>query len=48
VGSPAAVLDGLLASVGIALQYLALARAHAEAGLWPVNGGAGHGGSASS
>jgi len=39
VGSPAAVLDGLLASVGIALQYLALARAHAEAGLWPVTAG---------
>ncbi|MGE2726617.1 GRP family sugar transporter [Mycolicibacterium pulveris] len=28
--------DGLLAGVGIAVQYLALAQASADAGLWPV------------
>ncbi|MHC3467135.1 EamA family transporter [Streptomyces sp. 7R007] len=33
------VADGLLASVGVAAQYLALAQAGAESGLWPVAAG---------
>jgi drug/metabolite transporter (DMT)-like permease len=32
-------LDGLLASLGIAVQYLALALAPADAGLWPILAG---------
>jgi drug/metabolite transporter (DMT)-like permease len=32
----ASVLDGLIASVGIGLQYLALAAASASAGIWPL------------
>lgn len=35
----AATIDALVASVGIAVQYLALARAEAGAGLWPVVSG---------
>jgi drug/metabolite transporter (DMT)-like permease len=35
----AAVLDGLISSVGFALQYIALAQAGAAAGLWPVTAG---------
>nr|BFF18430.1 hypothetical protein GCM10025730_19510 [Promicromonospora thailandica] len=35
----AGVRDGLVASVGIALQYLALAQASPGAGLWPVTSG---------
>lgn len=35
----AAALDGLVAGVGIALQYLALAQAGPQAGLWPVVAG---------
>lgn len=31
--------DGLIAGVGIALQYVALAQAHAPAGVWPVVAG---------
>jgi drug/metabolite transporter (DMT)-like permease len=34
-----ALRDGLVASVGIALQYLALAQAAAGAGVWPVAAG---------
>lgn len=34
-----AVSDGMLASVGIAVQYLALARAGPSAGIWPVASG---------
>jgi drug/metabolite transporter (DMT)-like permease len=34
--APAATVDALLASVGIAVQYLALARAEEPAGVWPV------------
>lgn len=34
-----AVLDGLAAGAGIALQYLALARAGAGSGIWPVAAG---------
>lgn len=34
-----AAVDGLIASVGIALQYLALAQAGADAGIWPVAAG---------
>jgi drug/metabolite transporter (DMT)-like permease len=37
--SAAAVTDGLLAGVGIAVQYLALAQAPARAALWPVAAG---------
>lgn len=37
--SSASLVDGLVASVGIAVQYLALARAGAGAGLWPVLSG---------
>jgi drug/metabolite transporter (DMT)-like permease len=33
------VLDGLVASVGFALQYIALAQAGTAAGLWPVAAG---------
>lgn len=35
----AAVRDGLTAGVGIAVQYLALAQARPESGLWPVASG---------
>lgn len=35
----AAVTDGLLSSVGIAVQYLALARSGPAAGIWPVAAG---------
>jgi len=35
----AGAMDGLLASVGIAVQYFALAQAAPEAGLWPVLAG---------
>lgn len=35
----AASRDGLLASVGIALQYIALAQSGPEAGIWPVVAG---------
>jgi drug/metabolite transporter (DMT)-like permease len=37
-GAPAAEagLDGLVAGVGIALQYVALAQASAPAGIWPI------------
>lgn len=35
----APALDGLIAGTGIALQYLALAQAPAQAGLWPVAAG---------
>lgn len=35
----AAVRDGLIAGVGIAVQYLALAQARPESGLWPVASG---------
>lgn len=35
----AAVLDGLISSVGFALQYIALAQAGTGAGLWPVTAG---------
>lgn len=38
-GRPAAALDGMLASAGIALQYIALARAGPDAGIWPVVAG---------
>lgn len=34
-----AVLDGLLASTGFAVQYLALAQAGPAAGIWPVTAG---------
>jgi len=34
-----AIRDGLSAGVGIAVQYLALAQAHASSGLWPVAAG---------
>ncbi|WP_280255103.1 EamA family transporter [Nocardia wallacei] len=37
--SRAAVLDGLLAGVGIAIQYLALAHADPVSGFWPVASG---------
>lgn len=37
--SRAAVLDGLAASGGIALQYLCLARADPSSGLWPILSG---------
>jgi uncharacterized membrane protein len=37
--APAATFDGLLASTGIALQYIALARAGPGAGIWPVVAG---------
>lgn len=37
-GGPA-VVDGLVASVGIAVQYLALAQAGPSSGLWPVTAG---------
>ncbi|MDT0442520.1 EamA family transporter [Streptomyces johnsoniae] len=36
---PAATTDALLAGVGIAVQYLALAQAAPEAGVWPVAAG---------
>jgi drug/metabolite transporter (DMT)-like permease len=36
---PAALLDALLASVGFAVQYLALARAGTASGAWPVVSG---------
>jgi drug/metabolite transporter (DMT)-like permease len=36
---PAAALDGMVASAGIALQYIALARAGPGAGIWPVVAG---------
>jgi drug/metabolite transporter (DMT)-like permease len=35
----AAAVDGMIASLGIALQYLALAAAGPEAGIWPVAAG---------
>ncbi|PXY29972.1 EamA family transporter [Prauserella endophytica] len=35
-GAAAATADGLVASVGIALQYLALAQADPASGIWPV------------
>ncbi|PXY35448.1 EamA family transporter [Prauserella flavalba] len=35
-GGAAATADGLVASVGIALQYLALAQADPASGIWPV------------
>ncbi|SDM21553.1 EamA family transporter [Allokutzneria albata] len=38
-GGTTAAPDGLIASVGIATQYLALAQASPEAGLWPVLAG---------
>ncbi|MCP3805440.1 DMT family transporter [Allokutzneria sp. A3M-2-11 16] len=38
-GADNAVSDGLIASVGIATQYLALAQASPDAGLWPVFAG---------
>jgi drug/metabolite transporter (DMT)-like permease len=37
--APAATVDALVASVGIAVQYLALARAEEPAGVWPVVAG---------
>ncbi|WP_433335897.1 hypothetical protein [Spirillospora sp. CA-294931] len=37
--SAPAALDGLIAGAGIALQYLALAQAGPEAGVWPVVAG---------
>ncbi|MCE0767873.1 EamA family transporter [Pseudonocardia kujensis] len=37
--TPGSVADGLVAGVGIAIQYLALARAAPAAGLWPVLAG---------
>lgn len=37
--APGAVRDGLVAGIGIAVQYLALARAGSDAGLWPVLAG---------
>lgn len=36
---PAAIVDGLLAGVGIAVQYLALAQVTPAAGLWPIAAG---------
>lgn len=36
---PEAVIDGLVASVGIALQYIALAQAGPDGGVWPVTAG---------
>jgi drug/metabolite transporter (DMT)-like permease len=38
-GAATATFDGLLASVGIALQYIALAQAGPGAGIWPVVAG---------
>ena len=38
-GRRAAALDGMLAGAGIALQYIALARASPGAGIWPVVAG---------
>ncbi|GGL63356.1 multidrug transporter [Streptomyces fumigatiscleroticus] len=38
-GPPTAVADGLLASAGVAVQYLALAQAGSGSGLWPVAAG---------
>ncbi|GAA2884853.1 DMT family transporter [Pseudonocardia halophobica] len=37
--TPGAVADGLVSGVGIAIQYLALARAGPASGLWPVLAG---------
>ncbi|MCE3552570.1 DMT family transporter [Pseudonocardia sp. RS11V-5] len=37
--TPGSVADGLVAGVGIAVQYLALARSASAAGLWPVLAG---------
>lgn len=39
LGDRGAATDGLVASVGIAVQYLALAQATAESGIWPVTAG---------
>jgi drug/metabolite transporter (DMT)-like permease len=38
-GKPAGIADALVASVGFAVQYLALAQAAPAAGLWPVVAG---------
>jgi uncharacterized membrane protein len=38
-GPPEAIADGLISSVGVALQYLALAQAGSDSGLWPVAAG---------
>jgi drug/metabolite transporter (DMT)-like permease len=38
-GSRPAVGDGLVAGVGIAVQYLALAQAESASGIWPVTAG---------
>ncbi|WP_197679955.1 EamA family transporter [Microlunatus soli] len=34
-----AIIDGLIASVGVAVQYLALAQASPSSGFWPVAAG---------
>jgi drug/metabolite transporter (DMT)-like permease len=39
VGASPALRDALLASVGIAVQYLALAQTGSEAGAWPILAG---------
>ncbi|MFI6865904.1 EamA family transporter [Nocardia sp. NPDC050406] len=39
IGDRRAVADGLIASVGIAVQYLALAEATPASGIWPVTAG---------
>ena len=36
---PAAALDGVIAGIGIAVQYISLAQAGSGAGLWPVAAG---------
>ncbi|MFE7421807.1 EamA family transporter [Rhodococcus sp. NPDC057529] len=36
---PAAAVDGLIAGIGIAVQYISLSQAGAESGLWPVAAG---------
>lgn len=38
-GTTPATMDGLLASLGVAVQYIGLAQAGAESGVWPVVAG---------